>query len=45
MVPVPGLSFHEGTYNPNEVGVALPGTRVMVEVVVVGFVPSEVRWI
>ena len=39
VVPVPGLILEVGSNNPNKVGVAIPGTSVMVKIIVNGLVP------
>ena len=43
VVPIPGFSLEVGSNNPNKVGVAIPGTSVMVKIIVNGLVPSLVR--
>ena len=43
VVPIPGLTLEVGSNNPDKVGVAIPGTSVMVKIFVNGLIPSVVR--
>ena len=39
VVPIPGLSLEVGSNNPNKVRVTIPGTLVMVKIIVNDLVP------
>ena len=42
VVPIPGFPLEVGSNNPEKVGVAIPGSSVMVKIIVNGLVPSLV---
>ena len=43
IIPIPDLTLDVGSNNPDKVGVAIPGTSVMVKIIINGFVLSLVR--